>query len=287
MKDKIIKIVLFSSSIISILLIVGIICSLVIQSIPAISHFGFLNFIFSSEWDSREMNENYGALAFIFSTVCTAILALLISLPFSFSLTILNGEYLGGTKFALFLNNVIHFFSCLPSIILGIWGYYYLRPLFVSWSIGTLGLSILTASVILAIMIIPLTSSLCISFISTVPLSLKEAAYSLGGTRYDVITKICLPHIKKKILAAYILAFGRALGETMIIVILIGNNNHIPTNITDTGNTLSSIILLQFGAVSDLKFSSLYTIGLLLFTITAIVNLTAKYMLKELSYEIK
>ena len=121
------------------------------------------------------------------------------------------------------------------------------------------------------------------SAISMVPKELKEGAYSLGGTRLDVIRRVIFPVAGSGIFASYILALGRALGETMAVTMLIGNNNILPTSFTSTGNTMASVIANQFGEADGLKLSSLIAIGLLLFLITAIINFIGKMIMKKLS----
>ena len=145
------------------------------------------------------------------------------------------------------------------------------------------GFGIFTAAVVLAVMIIPYASSLSAEFISMVPKELKEGAYSLGGTRLDVIRRVIFPVAGSGIFASYILALGRALGETMAVTMLIGNTNILPTSFTATGNTMASVIANQFGEADGLKLSSLIAIGLLLFLITAIINFIGKMIMKKLS----
>lgn len=283
MKDKFFKIILFFSATIALLLIVGIFYSLVIQSIPSIKHFGFLNFLMNSNWNSQDGNESYGAFVFMIGSILTALIAVIISIPFSVSLSIWCVEYFAKTKFALWVTNMIQILTKIPSIIFGIWGYFILRPLFISLHIGNLGMSILLTFSILAIMIIPLITSYCIYYGTKIPISLKEAAYSLGATQMEVINKICFPYIKKGIIASYLLALGKVLGETMIIVILLGNNNHTVPGLIDNVHTLSSLLLLEIGTSSQLEYSSLFLIGLLLFLLTGTVNLIAKYLLRRVN----
>ncbi len=144
-----------------------------------------------------------------------------------------------------------------------------------------MGFGVLTASLVLAIMIIPYAASLSSEFIRLVPGELKEGAYSLGATRAEVIQSIIFPLAGPGIFSAYMLALGRAFGETMAVTMLIGNANIIPTSLTDTGNTMASIIANQFGEAGGLKLSSLIAIGLLLFIITAIINYIGKLIIKR------
>jgi phosphate transport system permease protein len=207
-------------------------------------------------------------------------MALLFCIPFSFSVSLFNGEYFRGRKISTVVGSVVDLLAGVPSIVFGLWGFYTLRPLLMEAGIGEQGFGVLLASMVLAVMIIPYASSLSAEFIAMVPNELKEGAYSLGATRLEVIRRINLPSAGSGIFASYILAFGRALGETMAVTMLIGNTNHVPQTPSDTGNTMASIIANQFGEAGGLKLSSLMAIGLLLFLLTAIINFTAKYIMK-------
>lgn len=281
MKDKIFKAILFIASCLIILLTAGIVYGLVSQSIGAFSTFGVIDFITSSEWDSR--NDEYGALPFIAGTMLTSVLALLFCIPFSLSVALFNGEYFRNKKIATVVSSVVDLLAGIPSIVYGLWGFYTLRPVLINMGINDQGFGILLSAIVLAIMIIPYASSLSTEFIAMVPNELKEGAYSLGATNLEVITSVNLPVAGSGIFAAYVLAFGRALGETMAVTMLIGNTNNIPTSLADTGNSMASIIANQFGEASGLKLSSLMAIGLLLFLITACINFVAKYIMKMVS----
>ncbi|PID94846.1 MAG: phosphate ABC transporter permease subunit PstC [Bacteroidales bacterium] len=278
MKDKIFKMLLVVVSSLIILFTAGIIYALVSQSINAFSHFGIADFISSTEWDP--VNDKYGALPFIVGTLMTAILALTMCIPFSLAVMLFNGEFFKGTKISFYFSSVVDLLAGIPSIVYGLWGFYVIRPYIINMGINSQGLGILLSSVVLAIMIIPYASSLSTEFISMVPNILKEGAYSLGATRYEVVRTVHFPVANSGIIASYILAFGRALGETMAVTMLIGNSNNIPLGLRDTGNTMASVIANQFGEAGGLKLSSLFAIGLLLFLITASVNFIAKYIIK-------
>jgi phosphate transport system permease protein len=279
--DKITKLVLLSVSLIIILIAGGMVFSLVEGAIPSFKHFG-LNFIFSSHWDPTEGRENYGALPFIVGTMMTSILALLIALPLSFSTSLFLGEYFRNTRFAKVVGTMVDLLAGIPSIVYGLWGFYTLRPLMMSLGIGNQGFGIFTASLVLAIMIIPYATSLSNEIIAMVPSDLKEAAYSLGATRLEVITNVTVPAARSGIFAGYILAFGRAIGETMAVTMLIGNSNLIPKSIFATGNSMASIIANQFGEADGLKLSSLIAIGLILFVLTGIINWIGKFIIKKM-----
>lgn len=278
MKDKIFKTLLFAAAFLILLLTAGIIYALINQSLDAFSKFGVIDFITSSEWDSRK--DEYGALSFIMGTLFTALLALLFCIPFSLPVALFNGEYFRGTKVATVVSSVVDLLAGIPSIVYGLWGFYTVRPILIDLGVNAQGFGILLASIVLAIMIVPYASSLSTEFISMVPNDLKEAGYSLGATNLEIINTVSLPTARSGIFAAYTLALGRALGETMAVTMLIGNTNNIPQGLRDTGNTMASIIANQFGEASGMKLSSLIAMGLLLFVITATINFVAKYIMK-------
>ena len=280
--DKLTKTILFSASLLVLIISTGIVFSLVKGSIPAFKEFG-LKFIVTNEWNPTSGHEVYGALPFIAGTLITSILALLICLPLAFSTSLFIAEYFRNTRVANILSSLVDLLAGIPSIVYGLWGFYTLRPFIISLGLNDQGFGIFTASLILAIMIIPYATSLSTEIIAMVPDELKEAAYSLGATRFEVIFRVILPNASSGIIASYILALGRALGETMAVTMLIGNSNVIPSGLFATGNTMASIIANQFGEASGLKLSSLIAIGLILFAITGIVNSIGKYIIKQFS----
>jgi len=280
--DKITKGVLLFSSLIILFIAGGIMFSLVQGAIPAFKSFG-LKFIFSNNWNPTEGKENYGALSFITGTIITSVGALLISLPLSFSASLFLGEYYRGTKMAKVLGMMVDLLAGIPSIVYGLWGFYVLRPLLIDLGLPNQGFGIFIASIILAIMIIPYATSLSSEIITMVPNELKEAAYSLGATKLEVITNVIVPTARSGIVAGYILSFGRALGETMAITMLIGNSNIVPNGLFSTGNTMASVIANQFGEAEGLKLSALIAIGLLLFLITGVINAIGKFIIKKMA----
>lgn len=281
MSDKIYKVLLYVAAFVMPIVCGGVVYALVTDAYEAFDYFGFFKFLTSSEWSYTEGSEHYGALPFITGTLLTTLLALLFCIPFSLPVALFVGEYFKGTRVAAVLSAVTDLLAGIPSIIYGLWGFYTLRPLIMALNISPQGSGILTASLVLAIMIVPYAASLSSEFIKMVPNDLKEGAYSLGATRAEVIRKVIFPVAGSGVFSAYILAIGRALGETMTVTMLIGNTNNIPDSITSTGNSMASIIANQFGEASDLRFSSLIAIGLVLFLITAIINMVGKLMIKR------
>ena len=281
MQDKIFRTILILSAIIIPIIGGGIIYSLTDDASSAFEEFGFWNFIFSDDWNYTPGKESYGALPFITGTLLTTFLALLFCIPFSLPVALFVGEYFRGRKIATVLSTVTDLLAGIPSIIYGLWGFYALRPIFMELEISPQGSGILTAAFVLAIMIVPYAASLSAEFIKMVPSELKEGAYAMGATRAEVIKRVIFPMAGSGVFSAYILAIGRALGETMTVTMLIGNTNQVPDSLTTTGNTMASIIANQFGEADGLKLSSLIAIGLILFLITAIINMIGKTLIRR------
>lgn len=278
--DRVTKTLLFVSSLIILLLSAGIVLSLAGGAIPAFKEYG-LGFITSTAWNPTSGSEEYGAMPFIAGTVITSILALIICIPMAFSTSLFIAEYYSGTKAARILRSLVDLLAGIPSIVYGFWGFYALRPLLINTGMTDQGFGVFTASLVLAIMIVPYATSLSTEIISMVPSELKEAAYSLGATRREVIFSVIIPSARSGIVASFILALGRALGETMAVTMLIGNANVIPKGLFAPGNTMASVIANQFGEADGLKMSALIAIGLLLFVITALVNAAGKFIIRR------
>lgn len=281
MKERIYTILLYLSAAIVPILCGGIMYALCTDAYEAFQHFGFFRFITSSEWNYAEGNEQYGALPFIVGTLLTTLLALVFCIPFSLPVAMFVGEYFKGTVVASILSTITDLLAGIPSVIYGLWGFFTFRPILMALNISPQGSGILTASFVLAIMIVPYAASLSAEFIKMVPDELKEGAYSLGATRAEVVRRIIFPVAGSGIFSSYVLAVGRAVCETMTVTMLIGNTNNIPDSITSTGNSMASIIANQFGEADGLKLSSLIAIGLILFLITAIINFIGKMMIKR------
>lgn len=281
MQDKIFRVLLILSAVVIPIIGGGIVYSLTADASGAFEHFGFWNFIFSDDWVTTAGKESYGALPFITGALLTTILALLMCIPFSLPVALFTGEYFRGKKIAAVLGTVTDLLAGIPSIIYGLWGFYVLRNVFMHLNLSPQGSGILTAAFVLAIMIVPYAASLSSEFIKMVPSDLKEGAYAMGATRAEVIRRVVFPMAGSGIFSAYILAIGRALGETMTVTMLIGNTNQMPETLRTTGNTMASIIANQFGEADGLKLSSLIAIGLLLFLITAVINMIGKILIRK------
>ena len=283
LKEKAFKKTLTLSAIIVVIILVAIFFTLLINSLPSLKALG-IGFFLDKTWDP--VADEYGALPFLAGTLLTSFLALLISTPFSIAVAIFLGEYYKKGVVAEIFKNVIDLLAGIPSVIYGFWGLFVLVPIVraieMKLNVPPYGVGIFTSSVILAIMILPFSVSLSRQVISMVPKHLKEAAYSLGATRFEVITKIIIPYTKSGLFAGLLLALGRALGETMAVTMLIGNTHAIPTGIFSPGNTMASVIANEFSeATGELYTSSLIEMGLFLFVVATIINIFGKQVIKR------
>jgi len=240
---------------------------LIIKSNLGIRTFG-LGFIFSSSWDP--LNEVYGALPFIYGTIMSSLIALLISLPLSLGCAIYLAE-ISQSKFKEYIATMIDLLAAIPSVVYGLWGIFVLAPL-----LG--GPSLLVGGVILSIMILPTITAISREVLQAVPHNLRESALALGATKWETFKVAVFGPAFSGIIGAVILGLGRALGETMAVTMVIGNRPQISGSMFAPAYTLASVIANEFAeATSDLNLSVLVELGLILLVITVIVNGAARY----------
>ncbi|HMH17434.1 MAG TPA: phosphate ABC transporter permease subunit PstC [Burkholderiales bacterium] len=281
------------------LLLAGILLSLLVGSLPAIRAFGF-GFFLSSEWNP--VTEQFGALVPIVGTLVTSAIALLIGIPVSFGVALFLTE-LSPTWLRRPLGTAIELLAAIPSIIYGMWGLFVFAPVFATYVqpalsstlgavplVGVLfrgppmGIGVLTAGIILAIMVIPFIASVMRDVFEIVPAVLKESAYALGSTTWEVVWNVVLPYTKVGVMGGVMLGLGRALGETMAVTFVIGNAHRLSASITVPGNSIASALANEFTeAVGDLYLSALIELGLVLFFITFVVLALSKLLLLRLA----
>src|SRR5690606_22513264 len=277
------------------LVLLGIIASLMINAWPALKEFG-LPFITSIEWDP--VNDQYGAAIAIVGTLVTSLIALLIAFPVSFGIALFLTE-ICPAWLKRPLGTAVELLAGVPSIIYGMWGLFVFAPLFseviqpaLALTLGKLpiignlfsgphmGIGILAAGIILAVMIIPFIASVMRDVFEIVPPVLKESAYALGCTKWEVVRKVVLPYTRIGVVGGVMLGLGRALGETMAITFVIGNAHKLSWSLFSAGNSIASTLANEFAeAESTLHVSSLFALGLILFVITFLVLSAAKLML--------
>ncbi len=270
-----------------VVLVIGIFLTLVVQSVPSLKALG-IKYLWGKTWNP--VTNEYGAYPFLLGTLLTSFLALIISIPFSFAVAIYLGEYNSKGWLSNLLKNTVELIAAVPSVIYGFWALVVMVPLVraleIKLGVVPYGIGIFTASVVLAIMIIPYAASIGREMIKIVPQSLKEGAYSLGATRWEVIRSVILPYTKSGLFAGILLSLGRALGETMAVTMVIGNTSIIPTNIFAPGNTMASVIANEFTeADRTVYLSALIELGLVLFLVTVVINIIGKRIIKRFTRE--
>ena len=270
-------------------ILTAIFLSLVITAIPSIGHFG-VGFLFGATWDP--VRNVFGAFPFVVGTLFVSLLALAISILFSLPISIFLGEYSREGTISTFIKSVIELLAGIPSVIYGFCGLFLLVPMVraleIKLNVAPYGVGIFTSSLVLAVMIIPYSASIGREVISLFPSDLKEAAFSLGATRFEVIRKVILPYARSGIFAGILLSLGRALGETMAVTMVIGNSNFIPKGIFSPANTLASVIANEFTeATGQLYLSSLIELGLVLFMVTTVINIIGKVIIHRMDMKEK
>jgi phosphate transport system permease protein len=276
----------------------GVIVSLVYGAWPALRTFGF-GFVINGSWNP--VTDNFGALAPIYGTLVTSLIAMLIGIPVAFGVALFITE-LCPKWLKRPLGTMIELLAAIPSIIYGIWGLFVLAPFIQQYvqpalinSLGRLpvigllfggpplGIGVLTAGFILAIMVLPFIASVMRDVFETVPPMLKESAYGIGATTTEVVWQVVLPYTRVGVVGGILLGLGRALGETMAVTFVIGNSHRVHASILQPGTTISAALANEFTeAVGDLYQSSLIALGFILFIITFIVLAAAKLMLLRL-----
>ncbi|WP_293898598.1 phosphate ABC transporter permease subunit PstC [Phenylobacterium sp.] len=293
--DRAFEILCFSAATFLLTALGGIVISLVIGGWPAIAKFGPA-FLISAEWDP--VQEVYGAAGAVTGTLITAALALAFAVPLSFAIAIFLVE-LCPPILRRPIGTAVELLAGIPSIVYGMWGLFVFAPWFaqhiqvpimMSAKPGSLlatltsgipnGSGIFTASVILAIMVLPFIAATMRELLNTIPPTVRESAYGLGSTTFEVIRKVSLPYVRTGAIGAVMLGLGRALGETMAVTFVIGNSHGFPTSLFAPGSTIASTIANEFTeATGALHVSSLILLGLVLFIITFAVLAMARLLI--------
>jgi len=298
LRERLFRGATFIAALLVLILLGGVALSLLQGAWPALALFK-LHFLTSSVWNP--VTDKFGALAAVYGTVVTSLIALLIAVPVSFGIAIFLTE-LAPVWLKRPVGIAIELLAAVPSIIFGIWGLFVLAPILQRhvqpWLIDNLGplpligklfqgppygIGVLTAGVVLAIMVVPFISAVMRDVFETVPDVLKESGYGLGATTWEVIWQVVVPYARTGMIGGIMLGLGRALGETMAVTFVIGNAHRIGSSLLAPGTTISASIANEFTeAVGDLYTSSLVALGALLFLITFTVIAAARYMLMRL-----
>lgn len=274
--------------------LVGIIISLFVNAWPTFAKFG-AHFLWYVEWDI--INEEFGAAISIVGTVFSAGIALLLAVPLAFGIAVFLTETCP-VWLRRPLGTAIELLAAVPSIIYGMFGLFVFAPVYadylqvplqsvlggmplVGWLFGgaTNGLGILAAGIILAFMVLPFVAAVMRDVFEITPPILRESAYGLGCTTWEVVRKVVLPYTQKGVIGGIMLGLGRALGETMAVTFVIGNANRLPTSLFSPGTSIASVLANEFGEAEGLHFNTLFALGFLLFCITFVVLAVAKWLI--------
>ena len=297
--DSVFSFFAHAAAILTLALLAGIILSLVIGAMPAIREYG-LSFLWRSDWDP--VKNSYGGLVMIYGTLMTSFIALAIAVPVSFGIALFLTE-LSPKWLKRPLGIAVELLAAVPSIVYGMWGLLVFGPILAAYVqaplqsllagvpfLGSLvtgppvGIGILSAGIILAIMVIPFIASVMRDVFEITPQALKESAYSLGSTTWEVVYKVVLPYTKTGVIGGIMLGLGRALGETMAVTFVIGNTNQLNSlSVFEAANSISSALANEFAeAAQGLHQASLIYLGLVLFFITFVVLSLSKVLLSRL-----
>ena len=295
--DRVFEGVATGAGIFVLVLLGAIILSLFVGGLPAFRAFGF-GFLTSSDWDP--VKEIFGSVVPVYGTIVTSILALIMAVPIAFGIAFWLTE-LAPAWLRRPVGTAVELLAAVPSIIYGMWGFFIIVPFMGSYvqpfvidllgdlpGIGFLfqgppfGTGIFTAALILAVMIIPFIAATMRDVFQTVPPVFKESAYGLGCTTWEVMRAIVIPYTRVSVMGGIMLGLGRALGETMAVTFVIGNTNRIATSIFGPGNTIASLVALEFpeSPAGSLKLASLLALGFLLFVISFIVLAISRMLLR-------
>ncbi|SEG52697.1 phosphate ABC transporter permease subunit PstC [Bosea lathyri] len=287
----------FIAALMVLVLLAGIMLSMIIGGWPAFREFG-LGFVTSSVWDTQ--NDQYGAWPAIVGTLSTALIALVIGVPLSLGIAVYLTQ-LAPAWFKQPVSTAIELLAAVPSIIYGMWGLFVFVPLFAAYVqiplsniveglpiVGTVlysrspsGLGILTAGFILAFMIVPFIASITRDMLEQIPSVLRESAYGIGATTWEVVRHVLVPQAGVSIIGAIMLGLGRALGETMAVTFVVGNANRLSASIMDPGSTIASRIANEFNEAMGLQMNALIALGCILFFVTFVVLVIARILVSR------
>jgi phosphate transport system permease protein len=276
------------------LLVGGIFLALLQQSLPSLKRFGF-GFLTSQQWNP--VTENFGALSSIYGTLVSTLIAMVLAVPLSLALALFLVE-LAPPRVSRVVGTIIELLAAIPSIIYGMWGMFIFAPFMANYiqpALGKnlawlplfqgppMGIGMLTAGIILAFMVLPFICAITRDIFSLVPNVVKEAAFGMGATTWEVTYKVTIPYGLVGIIGAVFLGLGRALGETMAVTFVIGNSHRISTSLFGAGNTIASTLANEFSeATKAMYVSSLIELGLILFIISYVVQMLSQMLLKRM-----
>lgn len=276
MGGKLFKGFSFFSAILTFFILIGIFSVLFSYAKESMHQFGF-DFLYNEVWEANEDDEGgiFGGFIPIIGTLLSTLIAMVIATPLAMGIAIFLTE-IASSKLVAPVSVAIELLAAIPSIIYGMWGLFYFAPI-IQHHIGGDGVGLLTAGIVLAIMIIPFMAAITRDAMNTAPLVLKESAYAMGATKFEVIKDVVMPYARGGIIGSIILALGRALGETMAVAFLIGSVMSIPSKITDATTSIPVLLANNFSEAQGLEMSSMYYLALVLFVVSLVIISVAKF----------
>ncbi len=278
MFNRLFKISSYAAAWLVLIILVAIFITLYYYSKDAIGDFGFWHFLTDPTWEVGEDDEggHFGGLIPILGTLASTAIAMVIAVPLAMGIALFLTE-ISPEKLKAPVGIAIELLAAIPSIIYGMWALFYLGPI-LQHLFGGQSNSLLTAGVVLAVMIIPFMSSITRDAMNTTPSVLKESAYAMGATRFEVVKDVIFPYAKKGIIGSVILSLGRALGETMAVAFVIGGVFRMPDSLTQSTISIPVLLANNFGEAADLELSAMFYLALILFAISFITISTAKFI---------
>ncbi|PZO39474.1 MAG: phosphate ABC transporter permease subunit PstC [Shackletoniella antarctica] len=267
------------------LLLVAIGLLILTQAWPAMQEFG-LSFLWTSSWNPVEGRESFGVLPIIYGTLVSAAIALLIAVPLGLGTALFLSENFIPLKIRTVLVFMVELLAAIPSVVYGLWGIFVLIPalrwFFDLFGIFFTGPSMLAASLVLSIMILPIITAISRDSLAALPPELRQGSYGLGATRWGTIFRVLVPAAISGIVGGVMLALGRAMGETMAVTMLIGNANTISLSLLDPSNTIASLLANQFAEARGIQVAALMYAAFVLVILTLIVNILADWIVRKL-----
>ena len=284
-KEKVFQAVTYTASLFTILALAGILFSLFREGLPFFSRVSLSQFLFTNSWYPTHELPEFGAWALIVGSLYVTFGALLIGVPLGLGSAIFISE-IAGNRLKEIAKPVIELLAGIPSVVYGLFGMAFLAPLVREWFHLDTGLNVFTGSIILGLMIVPIVASMSEDALSNVPKSIREAALALGATKIECIFRTVVPAARSGIIGSVLLGFGRAIGETMVVLMVTGGSAQIPKSFFGSVRPMTSTIAAEMGetVVGDLHYQSLFALAILLFGITFISNLITEMVFLRRSF---
>ncbi len=273
-KDKLFKGITYVASLFVIVFLFGIIFSIFREGLPLFNKVSIVEFLTGTQWYPTHAEPEFGIYTLILGSFYVTLGALVLAIPLGLGSAIFISE-VASPRLREFAKPVVELLASIPSVVYGLFGMAFMAPLLREWFDLPTGLNIFSASIILGMMVVPIIASMSEDAISTVPKNLREASLALGATKWETIVKVVVPAAKSGIIGSVLLGFGRAVGETMVVLMVAGGSAHIPKSIFQSARPMTSTIAAEMGetVIGDMHYRSLFAIAIVLFVVTFVTNL--------------